>query len=83
MENNSIYINDKEGVNIYLHLKAIELILTNGITEPVRGILENDKIVIVKLFNNCEGNLTFINELICHRLANTLGLKNVLSSTYL
>ena len=59
---------------MYPHLKEIELKLTNGCTEPVRGKLETEEIVIAKLLNNEQGNLTLVNEYICYKIASALNL---------
>ncbi|WP_077612576.1 HipA family kinase [Clostridium sp. Marseille-P2415] len=48
--------------------------LGNGVTEPLLCILDNDKRAVVKVFNNCQGNLTLVNEYICYKLACALGL---------
>lgn len=53
--------------------------LTNGCTNPVKGRLDTNEIVIVKLFNNEQGNLTLVNEYISHKLALALHLPVVKS----
>lgn len=55
--------------NIYRHLKEIDYFLTNGCTDPAKSKLDTDEIVIVKLFNNKQGNLTLVNEYISYKLA--------------
>lgn len=64
----------EEGRNIHHYLKEIEYTLTNGCTKPVRGKLDIDRIVIVKLFNNEQGNLTLVNEYISYKIARALQL---------
>lgn len=67
MESRGIYIK-------YIRVKEVLYKLTNGCTDPVRSILENDILAIVKLYNNPQGNLTLVNEYICYRLSNLLEL---------
>lgn len=61
-------------IKIHHHLKEIDYILTNGCTNPVRSRLDTNATVIVKLFNNEQGNLTLVNEYICYKLALALRL---------
>ena len=56
------------------HVNCIENMFGNGVTEPLLCILDNDKRAVVKVFNNCQGNLTLVNEYICYNLARALGL---------
>lgn len=65
--------------NIYHYLKEAYFPLTNGCTKPVRGKLDNEKLAIIKLFNNIEGNLTLVNEYICYKIALSLHLPIVKS----
>lgn len=66
-------------IKIHHHLKEIDYILTNGCTNPVRSRLDTNATVIVKLFNNEQGNLTLVNEYICYKLALALRLPVVKS----
>lgn len=56
------------------HVKSIEYIIPNGVTEPVMCILDNDVRAVAKIFNNVQGNLTLVNEYICYRLAEIINL---------
>lgn len=48
--------------------------MTNGCTGPVRAYLDDDTHVIIKLYNNPEGNLTLFNEYLGFKLAKQVGL---------
>ena len=56
------------------YLKEIEFPIHNGVTKPVRGKLDDETVAIIKLYNNVQGNLTLVNEIVCHQIAKTLGL---------
>lgn len=45
----------------------------------MRATLDNDQEVIVKLFNNVEGNRTLVNEIVSYKIASLLGLPIVKS----
>lgn len=46
----------------------------NGITQPLRCRLNDDRIVIFKTFNNPEGNRVLANEYICYHIAKLLNI---------
>lgn len=56
------------------HLKIVQNNIGNGITEPKLASLDDDTLVVVKLFNGPEGSLVLFNEYFCYRLAILLGL---------
>jgi len=58
----------------YEHVKEIERPIGNGCTKPLLARLNNDIPVVIKLFNNVEGNKTLINELVCYKIAKLLKL---------
>lgn len=55
-------------------MDCVENMFGNGVTEPLLCTLSNDKRAVVKIFNNCQGNLTLVNEFICYNLACAFGL---------
>lgn len=79
LKTNRKYKMRKRWVNIFQHLKEIDYILTNGCTNPVKGRLNTNEIVIAKVFNNEQGNLTLVNEYISYKLALALRLPVVKS----
>lgn len=60
-------------------VKQVEVLITNGVTKPLRCILDNGERAVVKVFNNEQGNLTLVNEYICYKLAKILGIPMPLS----
>lgn len=58
----------------YEHVREIVRPMGNGCTNPLLAQLEDGTFVVIKLFNNIEGNKTLINELICYKLARALDL---------
>lgn len=60
-------------------MKEVEGLITNGVTRPLRCILDNGKRAVVKVFNNEHGNLTLVNEYICYQLAKVLDIPMPLS----
>ena len=56
-----------------LKIDRLDFIVGNGCTEPVFGTSSNNKIVI-KYFNNVQGNKALINELVCYYIAKQLNL---------
>lgn len=65
------------------HVKQVENLITNGVTRPLRCILDNGVRAVVKVFNNEQGNLTLVNEYICYKLAKVLGIPMPLSGVCL
>ncbi|MCB6571545.1 hypothetical protein LI142_18760 [Eubacterium limosum] len=59
----------------YKHIKQIERPMGNGCTEPFLAITDDNVQVVIKLFNNIEGNLVLFNEYVCYHLAKTIGLR--------
>ena len=60
-----------------LHVDKIERHIENGSTEPFLAILNTgeEKIyAVIKTKDNIQGTLTLINELVCYKLANAIGI---------
>ena len=60
-----------------LHVDKIERHIENGCTEPFLAILNTgeEKIhAVIKTKDNIQGILTLINELVCYKLANAIGI---------
>lgn len=60
-----------------LHVDKIERHIENGCTEPFLAILNSgeEKIyAVIKTKDNIQGILTLINELVCYKLANAVGI---------
>lgn len=56
-----------------IHVDELLCYFGNGATNPLHGVINNTR-YIVKLFNNCEGNKTLVNELVCYLIAKKLEL---------
>lgn len=56
------------------HVKCVIGRIGNGCTEPLIAILEDDTHVIIKTFNNVQGNLSLVNEYVCYNIAKELNL---------
>jgi len=64
-------------VVIYLecfHVDKVYGKIGNGVTEPLDACLDSGDRVIVKPFNNIQGNLVLVNEYICYRLCTKLDI---------
>ena len=58
----------------YLHVDKVLGKVGNGCTEPLNAILSSGQRVIIKPFNNIQGNLVLVNEYISYRLCKKLDL---------
>ncbi|MCM0648686.1 hypothetical protein NBE98_09895 [Clostridium swellfunianum] len=56
-----------------LNIDSLDFVIGNGCTEPIVGTGGNNK-VVVKPFNNIQGNKVLINELVCYLIAQQLHL---------
>lgn len=56
------------------HVDSIEYPIPNGVTQPLRCILEDNTRAVVKIFNNVQGNLTLVNEYICYKMAQKIDI---------
>lgn len=64
-------------------MKEVECLITNGVTRPLRCVLDDGVRAVVKVFNNEQGNRTLVNEYRCYRLAEKLGIPMPLSGVCL
>lgn len=62
------------GCESELKVAAINICLSNGVTEPLRCTLNNGIEAVVKYPNNVEGNLILLNEYISYHIATQIGL---------
>lgn len=69
-----IYLSKEVKDIIVHHVNKIEFPIQNGVTRPLRGLLDTDKRAVIKVFNNEQGNLSLVNEYICYQLATVLSL---------
>lgn len=65
------------------HVKEVESLITNGVTKPLRCVLDDGTRAVVKVFNNEQGNLTLVNEYICYQFAKVLEIPMPLSGVCL
>lgn len=56
------------------YVKEVQFILTNGVTNPARAILDDDTTVILKYFRRDVGKLVLFNEYFCYKLAKAINL---------
>lgn len=56
----------------YAHVSKLLCVIQNGCTEPIDAMLDSGERVIVKPFNNIQGNLVLVNEYICYKICTEL-----------
>lgn len=58
----------------YKHVDIISDYIGNGCTEPMNAIIDSSIHAVIKVNNNCQGNLVLFNEYVCFKLCELLNI---------